>query len=345
MKDVTDGLIIGAGSVWVLNLLKGKARLTKTAIEAGILLAIIMGIVNGADPTTSRGKAQIWIAAILAYPYIPSSVRRIVSVFTVSRGLALSFPNIFEQHQLSVSWVSNLIVLGAFLKRPDLLSKGYLKFLERFGNQHGSDFEAFRSKNFNDPKACYCMHPGTENCVLALPAMFWDMFINQSLPLYSRLYGPLVALSVIQGKGGIEGGIKRTIRSAVTLSTYTSTVLSVCCVAVKIPGNKGLLLPLLATTAGTGSFLIEPTHRQYQLSQFMMGHCLDVIVRFYESLALPVPPHAGRMMFASGLYAMVMNLHKPCTSSTNRGLLRYIMDTPDSKHVLQPTELLMSIFK
>ena len=354
MDDVFDGVVLGSGIVILSNFVRNFARsvakgsfhpnrvFTATSVKVGLLLGVFMGLGN------SGRKREVFVAGMLIHGLLPDSLRRILTIFVVSRGFSVKFPQIFFRHHFLVSLVSNFLALGAFLNRPDLLSVSYLKFLERFTKQHGSDFERFRKIMHTHKNACNCMHPNNQGCVAAFPAMFWDMFVHQSVLFYARLYAPLIAVSFISSPANqknkvISAGIRRIVRSALTLSTYTSTVLSACCIGTKLPTSapRAIVLPILATTVGSASFLIESDHRQYQLSQFMMVHGIDVIVRFYESLKFPIPSHVGPFMFASGLTALVDDYWNPDNAANNaNSFFKYVLDQPDRKHIWSPSRFL-----
>ena len=353
-----DGAVIGTGGVGLVNFMRymiaPKSQpfrlsniLTPTAASLGGLLAILMSIIN----TTFHAKKSLvrqnaFLAGLIAYRLIPGSVRRLVTVFAVSRAISVSFPNVFLKHPFFVSLFANFTVLGAFLNRPDLISVSYLGFLEKFTKQHGSDFAAFRANMQTGPTACACMHPGTTSCLAACPLMFADIFRNQALLFYTRLYSPFLLLGIASSKssatksGLLIATVHRILRSAATLSTYTSLVLSACCIGCKLPGHKPFVIPLLSTVAGSLAFQLEPTTRQYQLSQFMLGQSLDVLVRFYASAGLPAPEGTAHVLFASALCALVADVHETPTSAANGIFLKYILDTPNSGHSLRPSKLL-----
>ncbi len=351
-RNVVDGLVLGAGGSALLQLsLRGRFD-RSSIIKSALVIAALMSTVNGATflsrfkELRRRDKLLVYFLAIQGIQYLVSgNIRRTITVFLMARVLIQSVPS---SAYLPVSVGSNFIILKAFLSRPDLLAPSYLRFLYKFTDQDPTAMDNFRSEFQWNPNACTHIHYFEKECTFAIPTMFWNTFSQHALPIYIKLYSPMLIISLIQSKFQdsatcFNGFLFRTTRSSVMLSSYISLVMgAACCAGVKIPQfmDRKILLPTLGAVSGSLAFYVESEGRRMQLVQFMLMHSLDVLANYTVSRGLILPELLQRLLFST-VVAREIVAYQTTTAESNR-FMRLIFDhKADQIHKASLSKLLL----
>ena len=190
-----------------------------------------------------------------------------------------------------------------------------------------------------DNGACTVLHPFTKSCAVGFPMMFRNILLDHALGFYFKLYVPFLLLSLpgCRDRGdALFGFMRRTVRSAATLSAYCAVVLSACCAGVRMPGGyQKVILPVLGSLGGSAAFLMETDSRQSQLVQFMFGHALDVFGRGYQKSGFYVPKGIEHVLFALAITILIDKYQvEPGLADTR--FLSYFIDG-ERRHVISPS--------
>jgi hypothetical protein len=269
----------------------------------------------------------------------------------------------FSSHEVvGLGCCAMTVIITGWFQYPHLVPKAYLQFLQGINNLTPENVTSIkrvlsltdncsdspflcRIKAGEDP-FCRCIHDGSSTCPDFFIKFLIKGFFTRTAPFYLKLYMLPLTISVIKRRGKaseflVTHFMQKVVRSAVFLTTMNAAVAGSACFLGKhfySVSSQRAQLTLAGTICGL-SLYIEEQSRRLELSLYLFGQAIQILVNGYVNAGLWAPRGVDIIASAASISLLLYAYWESAEDERFRlirpgyaNLLKRIIDTKDYRH-------------
>ena len=332
-----------------------------------IFIRLVIGFVSGLSVSVLPRGIRRFIVYFLLTRSIEVLARLMRSRKSDSGDTAES--ELFSEHEVvGLASGSMAVIITAWFRYTHLVPKGYLTFLQGINNLTPQQVDGVSRAVKNDCdghpvvkrvverqiRMCALIHPDEQSCSDFYTNFVLKGIITRSGPFYFKIYSLPFLLSLIFSKNFkslspslARHFVQRVWRSSLFLATLNATVAgTVCFISKAAPLALSPKVPLtwhasLGGAASALSLYLEQKSRRLELSLYLFGQAIQILVTAYASSGLWYPHRGLDILITASSISLITFAYwhqeeDDCRHQIIRpgysALINKIVDTTDSRH-------------